>query len=89
MRPIITKPDIQAIVKNENLVVRNLQVTQGYYRLSEGMRQMIGSTNVSWCAFATHASKTAGKALRHDLMPRSLKSAMIRLAGYPNTYFYF
>lgn len=79
---------IQSIVAHDNLVVRNLQVTQGYYRISEGMQLMLGDRNVSWCTFATHASKTAGQALRHELMPGLLKSAMMRMAGYDNTYFY-
>jgi len=84
----LTKDVIRSIVDRDKLVVRNLQVTQGYYRLSEGMRHLIGDRNVSWCTFATHASKTAGQALRHELMPRLLKSAMIRLAGYDDTYFF-
>lgn len=84
----LTKEYIQSIVERENLVVRNLQVTQGYYRLSEGMRRAASGKNVSWCSFATHASKTAGQALRHELTPRLLKSAMIRLAGYDNTFLF-
>lgn len=84
----LTETDIQTIVNQPHLVVRNLQITQGYYRLSQGMQSLIGRRNVSWCSFATHASKTAGQALRHELMPRLLKSAMIRMAGYDNTFFY-
>ena len=84
----LSHSDIQHTVELENLVVRNLQVTQGYHRISRGMRYLIGSKNVSWCSFATHASKTAGQALRHELMPRILKSAILRLAGYENTFFY-
>jgi hypothetical protein len=84
----LTKDYIQSVVERENLVVRNLQVTQGYYRLSQGMKRYASGRNVSWCSFATHASKTAGQALRHELMPRILKSAMIRLAGYQNTFLF-
>lgn len=89
MPVMITKDYIQSIVERENLVVRNLQVTQGYYRLSQGMRRCTSGKNVSWCSFATHASKTAGQALRHELMPRLLRSAMIRLAGYEDTFVFF
>ena len=85
---MLTKEYIQSIVENENLVVRNLQVTQGYYRLSKGMKRGTSGKNVSWCSFATHASKTAGQALRHELMPGFLKSAMIRMAGYDNTFLF-
>lgn len=85
---MLTREYIQSVVERENLVVRNLQVTQGYYRLSQGMKRCVSGKNVSWCSFATHASKTAGQALRHELMPRLLKSAMIRLAGYENTFLF-
>jgi hypothetical protein len=50
------------------------------------MRRCVSSANVNWCSFATHASKTAGQALRHELMPRYLRSAMIRMAGFENTF---
>lgn len=82
----LTREYIQSVVKQENLVIRNLRVTQGYYRLSQGMKRYATGSNVNWCAFATHASKTAGQALRHELMPRFLRSAMIRLAGYDDTF---
>ena len=85
----LTQGEIKRIVRRQNLLLRNLQVTQGYYRISEGMRQVIGSTNVSWCAFATHASKTAGQALRHELMPGILKSASMRIAGHENTSIFY
>jgi hypothetical protein len=84
----LTWDSIRSTVEAKNLVVRNLQVTQGYYRISEGMRRLVPGADVSWCSFATHASKTAGQALRHELMPRLLKSAMVRLAGFDNTFVY-
>jgi hypothetical protein len=89
MPNIFSKEYIQSVVERENLVFRNLQVTQGYYRISRGMRKCVSSKNVNWCTFATHASKTAGQALRHELMPRLLKSAMLRLGGYENTFLFF
>ena len=85
----MTKLDEQAIkatVESDNLVVRNLQVTAGYYRLSRGMRGLIGSRNVSWVGIAAHASRTAGQAIRHELMPKRMKSALIRAAGYDETF---
>lgn len=85
---MLTEAQIQATIDHEHLVTRNLQVTQGYYVLSQGMRKFMGSKNVSWCGFATHASKTAGQALRHELMPPAMKSRLIRMAGYDNTSIY-
>lgn len=52
------------------------------------MKKCVSSKNVNWTSFATHASKTAGQALRHELMPRLLKSAMLRLGGYENTFMF-
>lgn len=86
---MLISPSIDEILEQDNLVVRNLQVTMGYYRLSQGMRKYISSKNVSWVGFATHASRTAGQALRHELMPKKLKSAIIRKAGFDNTYMFF
>ncbi len=67
--------EIEAIVSIDNLILRNLKVTQGYYRLSEGMKDVIGAKNISWCTFATYASKTAGYSIRHELLPDDLERA--------------
>ena len=88
MSSMLTKEYIQSVVERENLVVRNLQVTQGYYRISSALKKCVSSKNVNWTSFATHASKTAGQALRHELMPRMMKSSMLRLGGYENTFMF-
>ena len=85
---MLTREYIQSVIEKENLVVRNLQVTQGYYRISNAMKKYVSSKNVNWTSFATHASKTAGQALRHELMPGLLKSSMLRMGGYDNTFMF-
>ena len=87
-RSMLTSNEIESIINQKNLVLRNLQVTQGYYRLARGLRNMMSTRNVNWLVFATHASKTAGQALRHELLPKPLKSLMIRVAGFDNTHLY-
>ncbi len=84
----ITKEEIDAIINQNNLLVRNLQITLGYYKVGRGLRRFLGSSNVNWFGFGTYASKTAGQTIRHELLPGPLKSAMIRAAGYDNTYVY-
>ena len=84
----ITKEEIDAIVSQKNLLVRNLQITLGYYKVGRQLRQLVGDSNINWFGFGTYASKTAGQALRHEHLPSPLKSAMIRAAGYDNTYIY-
>jgi len=48
----------------------------------------MSGSNASWCSVATHASKTAGQALQREMMPRILKKAAIRLAGFENTFLF-
>jgi hypothetical protein len=88
MTILLTEEYIQSVKERQNLVVRNLQVTQGYYRISSAMKKYVSSKNVNWTTFAAHASKTAGQALRHELMPGLLKSSMLRLGGYENTFMF-
>ena len=85
----LTRADIDAIVAQKNLLLRNLQITQGYHDVAQMLGQFLGFDNVNWFAFGTYASKTAGRAIRHETLPRPLKSALIRSAGYENTQIYF
>ncbi|MCI0394715.1 MAG: hypothetical protein L0332_32845 [Chloroflexi bacterium] len=80
---MLTKPEIRDIVRLDNHVLRNLKITHGYYELSQGMRRIVGAKNVNWCTFATHASRTAGYAIRHEVMPQAFTRALVRMAGYP------
>jgi hypothetical protein len=84
----LTQTDFERIVQQKNLLVRNLQITQGYYQVSQSLRKFVSSSNVNWFSFGTYASKTAGRAMRHENLPGPLKSALIRSAGYENTYIY-
>ena len=85
----LTKAEIDAIVAQKNLLLRNPQITQGYYEVAQMLGQFLGFDNINWFAFGTYASKTAGRAIRHETLPRPLKSALIRSAGYENTQIYF
>ncbi|MCA9980730.1 MAG: FHA domain-containing protein, partial [Anaerolineales bacterium] len=84
----LTKTEIDHIVAQKNLLVRNLQITQGYHDVAHTLGHFLTFRDVNWFAFGTYASKTAGRAIRHETLPRALKSALVRSAGYDNTYFY-
>jgi hypothetical protein len=56
IKPIITS--------RKNLGLRNLEITQYYYDLSQAIAILIGQENANWCTFATWASKTAGTFIR-------------------------
>lgn len=84
----LTKADVDRVVNQRNLLLRNVQITQGYHEVAQMLGQFLGFDNVNWFAFGTYASKTAGRAIRHETLPRPLKSALIRSAGYENTHIY-
>lgn len=79
---MFTSEAIEKIGQMDNLILRNLKVTQGYYDLSEGMKRLVGNRNANWCTFATHASKTAGYAIRSEVLPPTMTRMLIRFGGY-------
>jgi hypothetical protein len=84
----ISTEEIDLILNQKNLLVRNLQITLGYYKVGRMLRGFASTHNVNWFGFGAFASKTAGRAIRHELLPGRLKSATIRAAGYDNTAVY-
>lgn len=68
------------VVQKENWIIRNLQITQSYHELTLWMRHVIGPENMSWVAFATFASKTAGHCIRHEQLPDAFNDLLARLA---------
>jgi hypothetical protein len=69
------REDIDAIQSLDNLILRNLKITQGYHRLAQEMKGVSGEKDVSWLAFGAYASKTAGYSIRHELLPDDLEKA--------------
>jgi hypothetical protein len=65
--------DIEAIQAMDNLILRNLKITQSYYRLAEELRDFGWDSNASWLSFGAYASKTAGYSIRHELLPEDLE----------------
>jgi hypothetical protein len=59
-------PGVQTIIAVGQPVLRNLWITTAYHDLAAGMTGALGSTDASWSAFATWASKTAGVMIRGD-----------------------
>ena len=65
--------DIETIQDMDNLILRNLKITQSYFLLAEEMKGVSGDKNVSWLSFGAYASKTAGYSIRHELLPDDLE----------------
>jgi hypothetical protein len=56
---------VTAIAAMDNIVLRNLQITQCYAELSTAMRMRTGAA-ADWCTFATWASRQAGNTIRGE-----------------------
>src|ERR687890_2640130 len=57
--------EVRRIAAIANPVVRNLEITQCYARLSAAMEQRTGRC-ANWCTFATWASRQAGRTIRGE-----------------------
>jgi hypothetical protein len=54
-------------------VIRNLNITQGYYELSQAMSRYTDG-NPNWCTFAVWASKQAGQSIRKEDLSRTFEN---------------
>ena len=80
-RPI-GEPEIAKIAALADPVLRNLWITTAYHDFAVGMARLVGPANVSWPAFATWASKTAGASIRGEVLPRRIRDVLSRSWAY-------
>ena len=80
-RPI-GEPEIARIAAIADPVLRNLWITTAYHDFAVGMARLVGPANVSWPAFATWASKTAGASIRGEVLPRRIRDVLSRSWAY-------
>lgn len=64
--PLVTVADCEDVIHTQNLVLRNLKITQMYHRLSLELTGLLGHADANWCTFACNASKTAGYSIRRE-----------------------
>lgn len=70
MRRMTQPGEVRSIVAmDEQPVLRNLLITQGYHDLSEAMRRITGGADMNWCTLGKWASKTAGAFIRNEEAP--------------------
>lgn len=70
----LTSPEaIRHIVEDPDPVRRNLQITQSYHELTAAFDRLYGSPDLVWTAFATWASKQAGRYIRNEEVPAPLR----------------
>lgn len=76
--PPITVAQANAISALTDPAYRNLKVTQGYHDLKIALTRLFGPENVTWCAYATWASKTAGSFIRGEEVPGLIREYLGR-----------
>lgn len=64
--------DTARIAAVEDVIVRNLLITQCYHELAVALQRRTG-TGANWCAFATWASKQAGRTIRREDLRDALR----------------
>ncbi|MDX6678813.1 MAG: hypothetical protein QOE31_2865 [Solirubrobacteraceae bacterium] len=74
-----TVAEVARISAMSNPIVRNLEITHCYGRLSAALVQRTGSC-ANWCTFATWASRQAGRTIRGEDLIETLRT---RLAHGP------
>lgn len=76
--PTPTAQEVEEIACMLDPVIRNLRITQAYHALTVALTDLFGVENVSWCAHATWASKTAGSFIREELLTSFLEDLLAR-----------
>lgn len=72
-----TTDEVRRIVAIESPVVRNLEITHCYGRLSAAMAQRTGPC-ANWCTFATWASRQAGRTIRGEDLIETLRTRLMQ-----------
>jgi len=69
IRPVVAEVD--RIAAHADAVVRNLQITHCYHRLSRALADRTGG-GANWCTFAVWASKQVGQTIRQEDLARTM-----------------
>ena len=67
-----TVDEIDRIARLGDPILRNLQITQCYYEISQSVAGFTGDS-ANWCTFATWASKQAGQTIRQEDLIRTFE----------------
>ncbi|NRD48922.1 hypothetical protein HRD50_30835 [Corallococcus exiguus] len=66
--PPPTQAEVEAIGRMQDASLRNLHITHTYHVLKVCLAGVLGEVDLSWCGFATWASKTAGTFIRKEMV---------------------
>ncbi len=73
--------EIQEIAAETDAVLRNLRITNAYYRLNRAMGAVVGTSDLTWCGYAVWASKTAGEYIRQGEVPAIIEDWIDKSTG--------
>lgn len=73
-----TLTEIDAVIAMEDPVLRNLWITHTYHCLDLALARHFGDAHLTWCAYGTWASKTAGRFIRGEAVPAALRALATR-----------
>ena len=73
--------EVRRIAALREPVLRNLEITQCYWRLADAVARRTG-TGANWCTFATWASKQAGSTIRGEDAEALLRARLGRRADF-------
>ncbi len=86
MAPVSASPvsaeEIAAIIARPDRIQRNLGVTDVYHRLAVALVERTGRPDLTWCAFATWASATAGTMIAMREVPALFRGLLTRSDDY-------
>jgi len=80
-QPLPDARRIAAACAMSDPVQRNLWITYIYHRLEVALASRLGGEDVSWCAYGTWASKSAGRFIRGELVLEVLRPLVARTAA--------
>jgi hypothetical protein len=69
---VTTVECVDRIARLRDPIIRNLQITQCYYEISQSVAPFAGPS-ANWCTFATWASKQAGQTIRTEDLVRAFE----------------
>ena len=70
-----TAAELERIAAQQDMVLRNLRITDAYHRLALAVRDCTGA-GANWCTFATWALKQAGHTIRREDLLHSLRARL-------------
>lgn len=73
-----TLDEIDAVVAMEDPILRNLWITHTYHCLDVALGRHFGDADLTWCAYGTWASKTAGRFIRGEALSPMLRALVDR-----------